>query len=231
MIRRVVIGVALAVVVPVSAWAQDPSHWGMSVTLTPNWSVPARVGDALGGTIDLQGSDVNVGFVHGREFGGDWGVNFVRKNVKDGSTANDLSQDCSFANGCVQSGESITYTDTRLTGIEVSKYVNFATISRRVQIGMTFAGGIASVSGTQVKREFSADFVGVAPGGAPVGRQTQTVTVAPADFGVSPFPLVKIQLAVGVLATHGVKLRVAGGLDTPGVSIFSITGVYLFGAR
>src|SRR4051794_27025260 len=215
MLRRIALAAALALCVPVSGWAQDASHWGVSVTVTPNWNVPSTVGERLGGTIDLQGSEFNVGFVHGRELGGDWGVNFVRKTVKDGSTANDLSQDCGFANGCFQDGEAITYNDTRLTGIEISKYVNFVTISRRVQIGMNFAGGIASVSGTQVKREFSTDFVGSAPGGLPIGRQTSTVTVEPADFGISPFPLAKIQLAVGVLATHGVKVRVAGGLDVP----------------
>jgi hypothetical protein len=228
---RIAIAITLGLGIQASVVsAQDQSHWGIQATVAPGWSTPTSIGTALGGTIDMRGSDFTVGFVHGRELGGDWGVSFVRKAVTDGSRADDVSQNC-FSTACFLDGESRVYTNTAMTGIEIHKYVNFVTIQRRVQIGMNFAGGIASVSGTQIRTVYSADVVGSDRFGNPIAIQQQAISVEPADFGVSPFPLAKIQLAVGVLATHGVKIRAAGGLNVPGVEAFSVTGVYLFGAR
>lgn len=227
--RAIVLGIALLTCS--IAEAQDASHWGVVVTLSPAWSVPSAVGKNLGGTIDLKGSDFAIGIAHGRERSGDWGVSFVRKQVKDGSRVEDIESVCGFANGCFVSGDSRRYTATTMTGVEVHKYISFVTIADRAQIGMNFAGGVASVSGTQEKHLFDADTFGFDRTGNAFGRQLETVTLEPADFGVSTFPLLKIQLAAAALVTPALKIRVAGGLNVPGTELFSITGIYLFGAR
>jgi hypothetical protein len=40
-----------------------------------------------------------------------------------------------------------------------------------------------------------------------------------------------VQAAVAVIVAPGLKVRFAGGIDFPGTNRFSISGVYLFGAR
>ena len=44
-------------------------------------------------------------------------------------------------------------------------------------------------------------------------------------------PLGKIELAVGAIVAPGLKIRVSGGFNMPGVPAIGGTVVYLFGAR
>jgi hypothetical protein len=225
--RLPVILASAALLVPVSGSAQDSAGWGVSATVAPYWSTPSSLGVGAG-TVDMHGSDVTIGVVRGRELGGDWGVSFVRKRIADGSHADDLTRPC-FGAACFLDGESRVYHDTALTGVEMHKYVNFVTVRRRFQIGMNLAGGVAAVSGTQVKTVYSADFVGSTVSGNPIVIQRQTTTVEPSDLGLSPFPLAKVELAAGILARHRLKIRAAGGLNVPGLEALSVTVVYLFG--
>jgi len=229
MLGRTMIVIA-ALLAGSNASAQDSSHWGVVVSVDPSWSVPSAVGNAVGGTIDLRGSDFAIGIARGRELGGDWGVSYVRKTLSDDSRIGDVSSQCGFANGCFLSGESLQFKGTTLSGLELHKYVNFVTIKGRAQIGMNFAGGFAKVSGSQERHVFDADIIGSDRTG-PIARQRETVTTEPADLGLSTFPLLKIQLAVSAIVAPGLKIRAAGGLNAPGTETFSVTAVYLFGKR
>lgn len=42
-------------------------------------------------------------------------------------------------------------------------------------------------------------------------------------------PIGRVELAVAVIVAPGVKVRVAGGFNYPGVNTVSVTGIYLFG--
>src|SRR5437762_3138630 len=128
--------VIAALLVGSNASAQDSSHWGVIASVDPSWSVPSAVGNALGGTIDLRGSDFAIGITRGRELGGDWGVSYVRKSLTDGSRVEDVSSQCGFVNGCFLSGDSLQFIGTALSGVELHKYVAFVTIKGRAQIGM-----------------------------------------------------------------------------------------------
>ena len=97
---------------------------------------------------------------------------------------------------------------------------------------MNFAGGVGRFSGDLEERELRAELI---PGGRfpGPGRAVETVTIQPASelIGTSTIPLLKIQLAAGLILSPSFKIRAQGGLDLPGYELFSITGVVFFGAR
>ena len=143
-----------------------------------------------------------------------------------------------------------------LNGVEVHKFIPFATISRLVQIGMNIGGGIASASGgidtTSFRSSYRCTFPpGVLPASpnfddpdaphvcstATISNQTTVQTGATAD-DVSRMlksesskwlPLGKVEIAAGVLIGSRVKVRVAGGLNYPGTNAVSVTGMFFFG--
>jgi hypothetical protein len=225
-----------------AAFAQDDkSHWGAIVTFTPEWTVK----DTFEGLFEaspnnMSGSEFQIGIARGRMQSGDWGVSLVKRRVKAGSTLGEgRVEDCNtsqFGNnvqGCFIEGELVTYNDdVTLTGFMVHKYVSFYTIKRRVQIGLNFAGGMGSYSGTATKTEWSSDFQFVPPNiQRIVERQPTTETVDAKTLFISErVPLGKLELAVAGIVAPGLKVRVGYGLDFPGYPVFSLSGIYLFGS-
>jgi hypothetical protein len=226
------IGLALA---PSAAHAQDISGWGSIVSVTPQWQVPTQLEQLFDGTVGVSGTDFSIGIARGRASSGDWGVSYVRKHVNDGSHVDDLSTDCgSFTNGCFVSGEAVFTRGVSLNGVEVHKFVPFATFARRVQIGMNFAGGIGAFRGTLEKHSFSSDTAAFDPRtGRPSGKQNETVTNEPASelISLSVVPLAKVQLAVSGIITPAIKIRVQGGLDLPGYEFVSVVAAVFFGGK
>lgn len=225
--------IALCVLfIPTAALAQNESHWGVVGSFTPQWKVPTQLEDLFDGTVDLKGTDFSIGLVRGRHLSGDWGVSFIHKKVKDGSRVEKFEQDCSFTNGCFADGSSFTTRGIALNGIEIHKYIPFATIKQRVQIGMNIATGVGSFSGELDEHEFQAQLIPGSRFPGP-GQSVETVTVQPASelLGTSTLPLLKVQVAVGLIVSPAFKIRMQGGLDLPGYELFSITGVVFFGAR
>jgi hypothetical protein len=221
--------------IPLCAAAQpDRSSWGVSGTFVPRWETPqeARVvfdADA----VDVKGTEFRIGVVHGRTYGGDWGVSFVRKTFKEGSRVERGGGEYCLAAACVQGGTTFTTRDLSLTGVEIHKFASFATIKHRVQIGIEFGGGVAQVSGT-------AERTVVTPIYAPDPRtQRYTVTTAEERSDVKArelffeelktVPLGRLELAVATILAPGAKVRLSGGLNFPGYEVFSVTFVYLFG--
>src|SRR5262245_32345667 len=88
---------------PAAALAQNdegPNRWGVAVSFAPSWKVPE--GDSPFGKLaevaltagdlgyDVSGSDFRIGFVRGRHLQGDWGVSYVRRTFKEGSSQGDI---------------------------------------------------------------------------------------------------------------------------------------------
>ena len=122
MLKRLLI-VSVVCLWPVSARAQEASHWGAAVSFTPSWSIPTSIGKIFGSDLNVNGSDVSIGVVRGRDFGGDWGVSYIHKTVNDNSMFADISSDfCPTAGNCFASGERSFTRDVAMNGVLVHKY-------------------------------------------------------------------------------------------------------------
>jgi hypothetical protein len=217
---------------PASALAQS-SSWGVVASFNPEWKAGAPFEKMFGSGVDIKGSDFSIGIARGRELSGDWGVSYIRQRWNDGSGVNDVEQDCSsFSNGCFTSGEFYRTQNVVLSGVLVHKFIPFGTIKRRVQIGMNVAGGVGTFSGTIERHDLFSDTTFDPRTGRLLGVQQEMVSTIPAEEELlSRFPIGKVQAAVAVIVARGLKVRFAGGLDFPGTNKFSVTGVYLIGAR
>jgi hypothetical protein len=232
----IVFGIIVTAILLISspeALAQD-SHWGVAASITPA-PTPATQFESLPGLqkYDLEGAEFTIGLARGREQGGDWAISFLRKNVKDGSTVEGESEEECFEGGCTSSSEIGFTRNVKLNALEVRKSLVFGTISRRVQIGIDFAGGIGKFSG-ELERHFffSQSFENPFTGETDVFEDEQ-VEIQPAEeiLPISVVPLGRLHAAVGVIVAPGVKVRVSGGIGFPMNHVFTITGVYLFGAE
>jgi hypothetical protein len=232
--KRIVYLLVLSLLLPTAALAQDTSHWGVAASFVPEWTVPSNFKILFDAEeVDVRGTDFSIGIARGRTLGGDWNLSYIRRTLKEGSTTSDVSVECGFfSNGCFQDGTVRTVRNATLSGIQAVKFINFATIKGRVQIGMNLGGGVGTLEGELEEREFSAEFVSSSNAGS-IGRQREEVSIVPAKelFMLSTVPLGIVEIAAGVILAPGVKLRVAGGLNFPGSSKFSVTGVYLIGAN
>lgn len=83
-----VLVVMVVIVSAVPAEAQSPrSYWGVSGSFVPVWETNSDfkvVFDA--DELVLEGSELRIGFVRGRALAGEWGVSFVQRQIKEGST-------------------------------------------------------------------------------------------------------------------------------------------------
>jgi hypothetical protein len=123
--------------------------------------------------------------------------------------------------------------DAGFRGVEAHLFMPFATIKRRVQIGATFAGGIAEVQG--ISDRFIEHLV---VNGSTVSRGTESLGPAPFKATLQDLPqdwdvvpIARVELAVGVLAAPGFKIRASGGVNFPGYHRAGVYAHYLFGAR
>jgi hypothetical protein len=183
----------------------------------------------------MDGSEFTIGVARGRELSGDWGFSYLRMKVNDGSTVSDTDVQCeSFSNGCFTFGEKRITRGVVLSGIKVHKFVSFVTIKQRLQIGLNMGVGTGTLKGDVETHEYSVDFVGFnQQTGKSIGRQTEKIFIEPATalFFSKWVPVGDLQAAVSVIVARGVKVRAAGGIGWPGDHMFTLTGVYLFGAR
>lgn len=196
---------------PLCAAAQSfNSRWGVQASFVPSWSVPEAAKDLFDAeTLTVEGSELRVGVVRGRTLGGDWGISYVQKMLDDGS----FTESPSFT----RTTEGVT-----VRGVAIDKFAPFGTIKERVQIGMIFGIGVGQASG--VVRHFD--------------KQTGDTADVEAKRFFSPFgqdipvvPLARVELAVAAIVMPGLKIRASGGVNYPGVSRFTLGGVYLFGER
>ncbi len=196
------------------------TYWGISGGFAPTWTDPQSFKSLFGASsVSIEGSEFRIGFVRSSILGGDWGVSFVRKAVKDGSHLT-RSISCDFP-GC---GESLTTSGAVLNGVEVHKFAPFVTIKKRAQIGVNIAGGVGALGGTVHQ-------VLLSPSLFADQDLPAKVLFRPGGYEIDVVPLIKLELAATAILGPDLKLRVSGGLNTPGYQKFSMTLVYLFGAR
>lgn len=240
----VVIVVLSALAAPAVALAQtkpeEPSRWGASFTFIPKWSIPtgdsalAALGELMAtgadeGGANVEAKDFRIGVVRGKRLGGEWGVSFVKRSYKDGSTQGAVSQQCFQGSGpqpCFLFGSEYTYVSgVTLTGVEVNKFIAVATIKQLVQIGVDVAGGIGSMKGTATLREAGTDFVN--------GQTVQTDVTGPVEpselYAFDPELIGRVEFVVGATLPQGLKARISLGINFPGTHSFSFTVLYLFG--
>ena len=184
------------------------TYWGISGGFTPNWSVPdyqTVVFDA--DRMDLSGSELRVGFVRGNIMADDWGVSFVRRDIEDRDAAE-----------VKNSGTVLSTRQNTLIGVEVHTFKPFTTIKDRVQIGLSYGGGVGWYQQT---------IVSTAPDGASEILPANFL-FSPGDNDIAIQPMGRLELAGAVILGPHVKVRVGGGISFPGQQLVSVTGVYLF---
>lgn len=259
--------------------AQDaPSSWGVIGSAVPKWKIPSEL-EVLAGLhfseddadidkLDLRGGEFRIGIARGRTLSGDWGVSFVRRTYVDHDVLDATGRGCqggSTPNGplileCEQNLVDLHRRNVRLSGVEVHKFIPFATIARRVQIGLNLGGGFGTVDGQidteTFRRTYRCTFpMGTLPpqfdpnfqftedydpcDGATISNE-QVVQTGATSEGVSRLlardgskmlPIGRVEIAGAVLLGPSFKIRVAGGLNYPGTNAVSVTGVYFFSGR
>ena len=200
--------------VPSDAGAQDRrSHWGVTVGFSPRWATAEVLKTPVEkllrlSSFDLSGSEFRAGFVRGSELAGDAGISFVRRPFEEGSRF------------VVNDGAGYATRGVILTGVEAHKFTPFATIRDRVQIGLDYGAGAGVLEG-------------VADSLAEDGTAMEAVPVQDVLNlrGVELMPIARVELAAAVIAAPGLKVRVKGGINFPGMQTFSVSVNYLFGAR
>jgi hypothetical protein len=222
--------VALLAAAPASA--QDTSHWGASVSFTPLWKAHDKLQETLWaeGEGTLEGSEFTVGFVRGSTRGGDWGVSYVRKPVKDGTTIVDVFESIDdFAQS--RTTRTLVFRDVYLQGVEFHGFIPFVTIKDRVQIGLNLAGGIATVKGTI--DETIENFVQFRlPNGQVTTNAFTSFDSSPAKEQVNEYqPLGKVEGQAAFILAPWMKLKVGAGFNMPSAVAFRVGATFLIGAK
>lgn len=231
-ITRIFTAFVIVLFAAIPAFAQDnETHWGLRFDVAPSSEFPSGKSELFGAAnIDLISSEFRIGFDRGKELGGHWGASLVRKNFSD-SRVDLRSEEC-FYFGCLPEGDLYLVDGVTLTGVEVYKFIHFATIRNRVEVGMDLAAGIGSLSGNIERHRFTLDRL--APNRPPFGV-TETVKQMTAEEAykeasrISTVLLGRLELASAVRVAPGWKVKVSGGINVPGVQKFSIGVVHVFG--
>jgi hypothetical protein len=223
------------------AFAQEPdpgrqSHWGISGSLVPRWEFPSALAEVWNLETNMKGSEFRIGVVRGSDLGGDWGISFVKKIVDDDSIVQLREEACVQLPGgsvrCARGAYDVT-RDASMRGVEGHLFIPFGTIKRRVQIGMTFAGGVAEIQGESdrfiehlVVNDTTVTLRTESVGPVPFRNSLQDL---PSDWRV--VPIGRAEIAVGVLVVPGFKIRGSFGVNFPGYHRAGVHLHYLFGAR
>jgi hypothetical protein len=226
--RHTILALGLLLALPGAAQAQ--SHWGVSASFSPEWRTPKEVAQLLGDSAEVSGTDFTIGFVRGRDQGGDWGFSFSRKRWDDGSGASTTEVDCTrHINGCFADGEAFASRGVSLMGVEVHKYMPFGTIKERVQIGLNLAAGVGWLSGQAERMTSFADVLATQSNGATVASQAFLAETVDISEELPPvIPMAKVHLVGAAIINSHLKLKVQTGINFPGTERVSVALVYLF---
>jgi hypothetical protein len=241
-VRRVFWAVGLVVVMlgtatPARAQSSE-SRWGVNVSFTPSW----KANDGLGSSLQWapeglihEGTELTLGVAKGRTLGGDWGVSYVRKPIKDQTIV-----ETNTASFCPNPTTCQTLTDefrqdlkdVVVDGVEAHFFIPFATISNRLQLGVNVGGGVGFSSGT-VTQTFTTTTTTTTSGQPPVVKTevSSSDEDAAGDVIGSTVALVKAEFQAAVILAPGLKLKVAAGLNAPSTFAARFGFTYLFGAR
>ena len=247
------------VVDPVAAQSTtDKSLWGITGSLIPQWRTSPGVNKILfqDDDVRLRGSEFEVGIVRGRVSSGDWGVSFFRKSFSSESRVEGILGESCFGTTVLVNGVQTGTLDCRrlsfsqhpseltLTGVEIHKFLPFATINRRAQVGINVAAGIAQARGGFERTTYETQLTRSAQGSSPLGiigdvtgpESTHITSVEQTAFSellrwqTETIPLGRFELAAAAIINSHVKIRASGGLNLPGIHSFALSAIYLFGS-
>ena len=148
---------SVALLIPSGAEAQD-SRWGVTGSFVPVWKPVPELYELLYDVQDIEaeGMEFRIGVVRGRDLGGDWSVTFVRNKLDEGTVFDDtFLTDFGSGGGMVRVGSFFVPMDVEVLGVKYEKFTPFVTIQDRVQIGLTYGGGIGSLRGTVEEHNLS----------------------------------------------------------------------------
>jgi len=250
--RTLVCAAVMFMSVSVAEAQTDLTRWGAGAGIVPVWSIPTGSGplaklaefvhESGDFGVDVDGIDFRVGVVRGRTLAGEWGVSFVRRSMKDGSTQGGFQVDCfeSSAFGqsttqCFTGGTRYVYQDVKLNGVEVNKFIPVVTVKRRLQIGIDLAGGVGSMTGTAEQQSPENTFVPVRnPQGQIIGQTVvttinSTIVDAKELVGIDPMLIGRVEFAVAGILGPSLKVRFSAGMNFPGSHTASVSASYFFG--
>ena len=155
--------VLLSVPALVEAQTTPPAaekNWGVIASFTPYWKANQGLQQGLfwsdpedDTTPLFEGNEFTIGFVRGSARGGDWGVSYVRRALKDLTKTTTFGPDtfCPAPNSCqtYTSNSVLTTHSIVVDGVEVHFFIPFARLANeRVQLGINVGGGLGFPSGT-----------------------------------------------------------------------------------
>jgi hypothetical protein len=242
--RRVPI--ALATTLSLTLWSSvaaaqeiDEGRWGVNVSFAPKWGDREAIRTKLQwGNEDFpfEGSEILVGFVRDNARGGDWGVSYVRKPIKDMTIAtSSTEQNCFGPNNSIcetfvletsNSSQSVV-----VDGVEIHWFVPFVR-ANRFRLGVNIGGGAGFSSGRVAYFETFTSTL-TQPGFPPL-VQVDTFfdeTDAGGDIIGRVVPLIKVEVQAAIEAAPGLVVKFAAGLNTPAAPSLRVGAAYMFGAR
>jgi hypothetical protein len=213
------------------------------------------VGDS---SVAMDGRDFRIGITRGRPLGYEFGFSYVQKSLTRFSFLREgVPYSFSTPTAPVPEGARITLTqiDTvRMPGADFHAFIPIDRIGSRVQLGALLGIGLVHVPDTPIRKHIegppffssSSSFEGLlslpADGGFVIDDNSQAWPVPPGQSGVdvpanapeiSPlntnFLSARAQIAADVLVARPFKLRVSAGFNYPGMQLFGIEAIYLFG--
>ena len=229
-------------------------HWGVFGSVIPKWSVPGSMGNLFfedNTSPKMEGRDLRIGIVRGRQLGFEMGGSFVRTTV---TSVNVVSRDVTNAG----LHPTVTYTAPKpvhVTGVDAHIVIPIKKIGERVQLGILAGGGVAWVPETAIQAQiegppFYANATSTVPLSAPPAsggfvccryQSQELLPLVPgtrygiteaALYHVSPtdkfWMLLRGQLAADFLLAPPLKLRLATGFNFPGIQALGVDVVYLF---
>ena len=135
------------------------SHWGVTASFVPQWKAIPELYEVLW-DVDFEpdGNEFRIGIVRGSDLGGDWSVSFVRNTIKKEREFDDTFL-LDFVTPPVRVGTFyVVEKDPEIIGVKYERFTPFVTIRDRVQIGLTYGGGIGALRGTVEERVFNVEF-------------------------------------------------------------------------
>ncbi len=195
----------VATAAPAAAqYVAESKPWGIIASIAP-WKADDRfkvLYDAR--ALDMAGTDLRLGITRGGALGNEWAVMFIRRTIDEGGSVVNLR------------GETFRFQPgVKLTGFMAEQFGAFGTIAERVQIGGVIGGGLARAEGTARALASAVDVN---------ASDVLTLFAKPVSFQL----LLRAELAVAVKVAPGAKVRFSGGFAWPGITSFSVTGLYFF---
>jgi len=224
-----------------------PSRWGEFFQ--------DLVGDS---PVAMDGRDVRIGITRGRPLGREFGFSYVQKSLTRFSFMREgMVMSPSIPTTQPSHGARITLTQietVQMPGADFHAFIPIDRIGSRVQLGALLGIGLAHVPNTPISKHVEgppfvssfSSFVGLstlpAGGGFVIDDNGQALPVLPGQTGmdvpasapeISPlntiFLMARGQVAADVLVARPFKLRFSAGFNYPGMQLFGIEAVYLFG--